>query len=254
MSITTIATHIEPGPQAASQASAVLSVAQGFGARVTALAFAAEVTTGEPPAEPAIMTEAARLNVHCETRGRASYAQGIGQELAAQGRVSDLVVLPVSGLPSPAERMLLDAAIFDSGRPVLVLPPGTSAAQPQRVAIAWDGSTAAVRAAHNAMPFLAQAQSVLVLFVTDDKEPRQADSGEAFTALLLRHSLRASYLPVQRAGRTVLEALCDTARQNGASLLTMGCLRHSPLREVVFGSATTDLLHGDATMAVLASA
>lgn len=254
VSVTTIATHIEPGPQAATRAAAVLSVAQGFGARVIALAFATEVSLDEPPVEPVIMQEAARLHVHCETRGRGSYARGIGTELAAQARLSDLVVLPVSGHPSPAERMLLDAAIFDTGRAVLMLPPGSSGAPPQRVAIAWDGSPASVRAAHNAMPFLQQAEAVEVLFATDDSKPREADSGAAFATLLLRHGLRAGYSPIQRGGRTVLEALCDAARQNGAGLLVMGCVRHSPLHDVVFGSATIDLLHGQAGLPVLASA
>ena len=253
MTVTSIATHIEPGPQASQQAAAVLTMAKGFGAHVAALAFPAEVTTGESSAEAAIRMEAARLNVPCDIRGRTSFAQGIGPELAAQGRVSDLIALPVATPPSAAERLMLDAAIFDSGRPVLVLPVDASTAEHQRVAIAWDGSPAAVRAAHHAMPFLRKAAAVFVLFATDDKAPRQTDSGEAFAALLVRHGVQASYLPIQRAGRNVLDALCDAAGRNGASLLVMGCLRHSPLRQVVFGSATTDLLHGEARMAVLAS-
>lgn len=254
MPITTIATHIEPGAQAAAQAARVMAVAQAFGARITVLSFAAEIDDTAAPADAAIMAEAARLHVACECRGRTSFAQGVGSEFAAQARISDLAVLPVSGRPGTGERLLLDGGIFDSGRPLLVLPPQAAPMPAQRVAIAWDGGAAAVRAAHHAMPFLRKAESISVIFVTDDKAPREGASGEAFTALLLRHGLRATYMPVQRAGRSVLEALCDTARLNGAQLLTMGCVRHSPLREVVFGSATTDLMHGDAAMAVLASA
>ncbi|MCX7932669.1 MAG: hypothetical protein N2588_09015 [Rhodovarius sp.] len=254
MRITTIATHIEPGARSAEQAAAVMALAESFGARVTALTFPTEVMSEETPPDSsaAVLAEAAKRGVTVDLRGRSSFAQGIGAELADHGRVSDLVMHVLSGRPSQAERLMLGAAVFDTGRPVLVLPPGAALPlRPARAVVAWDGEASAVRAAHNAMPFLARAEEVIVAFVSDDKELRSGDSGAAMAALLARHGLRTTYQQLARSGRGVLSALCELA---AGGVLTMGCVRHSPIRDLVFGSATTDLFHGEATVAVLASA
>ncbi len=90
--------------------------------------------------------------------------------------------------------------------------------------------------------------------MTDDKELRPGQSGVEVAHLLARHNAKASFKPVLMQGRSVLDALIQAAADSQASLLVMGCNGHSPLYDMVFGSATTDLLRGRATMAVLASA
>jgi nucleotide-binding universal stress UspA family protein len=253
MRITTIAVHIEPGAGATAEAAAAMAVAHAFEARVTALTFATEVMADGPPADSAdtAMAAAAGAGVACDIRGRASYATSVSSELAAAGRTADLIIQPMAARPTQAQRLLLGAALFETGRPVLTLPPGMPAMPPRRVVLGWDGEAHAVRAAHNAMPFMALAEEVIVAFVTDDKAERPDDSGAAMAALLQRHGIKAQYRPVQRAGRGVLDALVAEA---AGGMLAVGCVRHAPIRDLVFGSVTTDLFHGAAPMPVLATA
>ncbi len=253
MRITTIAVHIEPGAAAPGEAAAAMAVAQAFEARVMALTFATEVMADGPPADSAdiVMAAAAGASVTCDLRGRASYASGAGSELAAAGRAADLIVQPLAARPTQAQRLLLGSAVFATGRPVLMLPPGAAPMPPRRVVLGWDGEAHAVRAAHNAMPFMARAEEVVVAFVTDDEAERPEDSGAALAVLLQRHGIKARYRAVRRAGRGVLEAL---VAETADGMLAVGCVRHAPIRDLVFGSVTTDLFHGAAPVPVLATA
>jgi nucleotide-binding universal stress UspA family protein len=113
---------------------------------------------------------------------------------------------------------------------------------PARVVVAWDATPAAVRAVHGALPFIRTAGETLVVSVTDDKELRPGQSGIELAHLLARHGARAGFAAVQKAGRAVLDVLAGTAGEVDGALLVMGAVRHSPLRDMVFGSATSDLL------------
>ena len=59
----------------------------------------------------------------------------------------------------------LEAALFESGRPILIAPPDPPRSARRHVVIAWNGSTETARAIAFAMPFLHQAQRVVVLIV-----------------------------------------------------------------------------------------
>ena len=58
------------------------------------------------------------------------------------------------------EALIIEQALFDSGRPVLVVPYIQSAPfKADRVMLCWDGSRPAARAAADAMPFLSRAKA-----------------------------------------------------------------------------------------------
>ena len=267
MTITTITAHVEPHEGAALDSALALpfALAEAHHAAVTALVFPIEMALAETfspnwdlaareaSAVAHVRSEAERRGVACEIRPRSSFAYGAGEVVADQFRVSDLGVLFVQCVPSLGQRMLLNAALFDSGRPVLLAPDNTApTASPTRIVIAWDGTPAAVRAVHGALPFLRVAAETHVVTVTDDKEMRPGQSGIELTRLLARHGARASFAAVPRGARSVLAAL---AEEGGASAwLAMGVTRHSPLRNMVFGSATQDLLEAGPPVPVLAAA
>ncbi|PWS35708.1 hypothetical protein DFH01_19160 [Falsiroseomonas bella] len=267
MSITTITTHVEPAGGAAPEAAfaAPLALAEAHGARLTALVFPAETAQAEatlPSWDLARMEEdaASRLReaaekrgVACEIRTRSSFAYGVGEVMADHMRVSDIGLLTIQGSPGAGQRMLIGAALFDSGRPLLLVPAGAASFPPSRVVVAWDATPAAVRAVHGALPLIRAAAETLVVTVTDDKELRAGQSGIELTHLLARHGARASFRSVKRAGG-VLETLAGVAREVPGGLLAMGALRHSPLHNMVFGSATTDLMQSGPAVATLLSA
>jgi nucleotide-binding universal stress UspA family protein len=171
--------------------------------------------------------------------------KGTEQEIARQGRYADLVVI---GRPAESDDNLttvllsgtLEAALFQTPRPVIVAPPGlksVSLAAGTPVAIAWNGSLEADRAIAAAMPFLQDASRVTVIVGAEDRGRRDADPG-ALREYLSRHGIdamvRTSKVAAADAGRYIL----DEAKSAGAGLLVMGAYTHSRLREFVLGGVT----------------
>lgn len=269
MSFKSILTHLEPtivGDEP-HPLPRVLSIAQAFDAHLTALVFETEVLelAAAPQGPEAEQREAAlmhriealaaRHGVGCDVRGRSSFAHGVPEVLSDHARLSDLCIIGQPAAPGMAWRMMASGAIFNSGRPVLLLPEGLAGeALPRRILVAWDASPASVRAMHNALPLLIRADEIFVVSVTDDKEIRSGQSGIEAARMLARHGARATFQPIRRGHRSVLEALNAAGVDAAADLLVMGCIGHSPWHQMVFGSATQDLLRGQARSAVLATA
>lgn len=241
MTLTTLVTHVEPGKPAALDAALAMpfALAEAWSAHLSTLVFTTDTLTTADEARAAThLREAAeRGGVSCEVRSRSSFAHGFGEVLVDHLRTADLGILPLRGDEGMGPRMMLGAAIFDSGRPVLLVPQdGTPGAEFGRVLVAWDASAAAVRAIHGALPFIRRASETLVVTVTEEKDLRPDQSGVELTRLLARHGARARFVAVPRDGGSVSEALGAAARGAEAELLVMGAQRHSPLHDMVFGS------------------
>ena len=150
------------------------------------------------------------------------------------GRVSDLLVMarpqgPLAG----SQRLVLEAALIDTGRPLLIVPP-KAAKIGGHVAIAWNGSTQAARAVALAMDFIAGAQSVTVLTAKEGGADYRPDEVREYLGW---HGIKANV--VQVAGKDdPAKALLSAAGKAGADLLVMGAYGHSRMREMVFGGVT----------------
>lgn len=274
MAITTVALHVEPGAPGTVDACLTLplAIAEAHAAHVTALVFVASAFRDASGADMTPLTEqdlSARENavaVHVqkvlearglrfEVRGRSSFAYGVGEVLADQMRVNDLGIVSFGPGADVGKRFVVSAGIFSSGRPLLLVPPGhITASHPSRVVLAWDASPASVRAVHGALPFLKRAEAVTVVSVTDDKEFRPGQSGVELAHLLARHGAQAAFRPVQRGRGGVGAAIVDVAREVLADMMVMGAVRHAPLHNLVFGSATMDLLDRGPTLPTLLAA
>jgi len=269
MTLTTLITHIAAGdPQALDAGLATpFALAEAFSAHLTALVFPIETetaATATPGLNPASAEERAavhlravaeRRGISCEIRSRSSFAYGVGEVFGDHLRVSDLGVFTLDAVRGVGQRVLLSAAIFDSGRPVLMVPQNTPLrAPPSRIVIAWDATPGAVRAVHGALPFIRRAAETLVVTVTDDKDLRTGQSGIELTHLLARHGATARFSAVRRDGGSVLEKILAAAQEAQADLLVMGAVRHSPLRNMTLGSATQDLLDRGVRLATLVAA
>ncbi len=258
MLITTIATHVQPGTpsEVERRLAPALTVAEAFGAYLATLVFAIDGSDAPEAAAAAQAGElAARHGVRSEVRPRTSFAYGAGEVFADQARVSDIAVVSLDltlGLPG---RLLLSAVAFASGRPVLMVPEATGLPRmPKRVLVGWDASPAAARAVAGALPFICRAEETIVATVTDDTALRAGQSGIELTHLLARHGAHASFTAVRGDGRGALAALTECARQNTADLLVIGIVRHSPVHDMVFGSATAELFQGAAGLPILFAA
>lgn len=88
--------------------------------------------------------------------------------VGSYGRAFDIIVL---GRPSDQANHprlpTIEAALFESGRPVLLVPPTSPATLGTTVAIAWNRSTETARTVALAMPLLAKAQRIVVIDFED---------------------------------------------------------------------------------------
>jgi len=163
---------------------------------------------------------------------------------ATRARAFDLAVVPQPEGEGVWEQELIEAVLFDSGRPALVVPYiHRGEAQIERVLVAWDGSKEAARAVHDALPLLRWAKAVEVLTIHTEK--RRADAlipGADLATHLARHGLRVSAKDLDGVGISVTEALLSHAADTAVDLVVMGGYAHSRLRRLVFGSATSGIL------------
>jgi nucleotide-binding universal stress UspA family protein len=269
MTFTSILTHLDPAKATEAEAATItqLALAEAFSAHVTALIFPmdsalpaptpADDATGllEDRAAEAFVAAAQRRGVAHQTRKRTSFAYGNGEAFADHLRVSDLAVLTGLGAPGIAAQILQQAAIFDTGRPVLLVPQTRPlSGLPHRILVAWDASPAAVRAIHGALPLIRGAAETIIAHVTDDKELRPGQSGVELAHLLARHGAKARFMALQRGSGDVLERLLLAAADTESDMLVMGAVRHSPLRNLVLGSVTADVLSGVPRLPVLLAA
>jgi len=112
----------------------------------------------------------------------------------------------------------------------------------QRILIAWDGSSRASRAVHDALPFLRAAQAVKVVVVTGEKELPASADGSDIAPHLARHGVPVEVTSAAARDGDVAQALRGEAEREGADMIVMGGYVHSRLRELVFGGVTQSLL------------
>ena len=171
---------------------------------------------------------------------RVETATGQGA-IGSYGRVFDLIVVgrPLADQVTPS-MAALEAALFESGRPLLVAPPAPPARLGERVVVAWNGSTETARTVAFAMPFLTAAASVVVLQVEDGMVP--GPEAEALAASLRRHDIAVEVRHARRGGRGTGEAILAETAALGGDLLIKGAYTQSRFRQMIFGGATSHIL------------
>lgn len=164
------------------------------------------------------------------------------ESFLAQARVHDLTVLNAEALTVKAERGIIEALLFQSGRPMLVVPPGVEAFRSKRILIAWDASAQAARAVNDAMGLLQSAEAVEVVAVGTEKQLAHMVPGAELAPHLARHGVNVSVknLTVEPSG--IAGTLRDQCMLFEADLLVMGAFHHSLVREWVLGGVTQSLL------------
>lgn len=136
--------------------------------------------------------------------------------------------------------------LLESGRPIVVVPEGTTAHLPPRHAIvAWSDTAEAARAVHDALPLLEAAESVDVVVVdapANDAE-RTARSVESLMRHLQSHRVVARLIACSSRGTAISHVLLDQASRRRAQLIVAGGYGHGRLREWALGGTTRELFH-----------
>jgi len=159
-----------------------------------------------------------------------------------QGRLADIIVVPQPDVDRNLGSNTLKAALFHSGRPVLMVP-NDGPMQPARqlgknVTIAWNGSLEASRAVTMTLPLLQQTNSVTIL--STGAEPNAA-SARDLKSYLQSHRVEAK---IERFEKTkiVAEKLLSLSAELRADMLIMGAYGDSHERETVFGGNTQHIV------------
>ena len=227
-------------------AAAALALAARHRASATALLFDYNVHGQHYPAADAAETTlretASTAGVELQTVTTHSHAQGIHEVVADYARLHDLVISGTDDRGILPERQVSEYLLFESGRPVLLVPAGQRRFEFARAALAWDGSRAAARALGDALPLLVDAETVSVLHLGDDKDMNGCFSPEQVEEALRARGLPARFHRAERGNRTIATALAEEAKGLGAGLLVMGAYTRSRLTERLLGGATRGTL------------
>jgi nucleotide-binding universal stress UspA family protein len=269
MAFNDVLVHLDGTPQAAGRLAVAAGLARRHQAHLTGLFVvdvspplmgAADAGSGAVIAElidtmraEALQVAGAVEAVFRETLRREGIAgewrapEGSTAELVSlHARYADLVVVGQADAEGASTGAgILAATIFDSGRPVLVIPhAGTFAGVGDRVLVGWNAGREATRAVHDALPLLVKAASVTIIAVN----PRVGldAHGEQPGADIARHLARHG-VPVQVEHTTAPEIgaadmLLNRASELSADLLVVGAYGHSRLREFLLGGVTRSLL------------
>ena len=161
--------------------------------------------------------------------------------VGSRGRVFDLILVgrPVKGKALPA-MSTVEAALFDSGRPILIAPPNAPEKLGEMVVITWNGSSETARTIAMGMPFLVKATQIVVLTIEQETYP--GPSGEELAAQLREHGLKVEAITANGGGRSGGEAMLQQAAELGADLMFKGAYTQSRLRQMVFGGATSHII------------
>jgi nucleotide-binding universal stress UspA family protein len=262
-----------PTPTATDSIEKVATLAAGLGAHISGLIFEPDIQLpvglyAHPPSLGGILAAERRKSAAiahdlvatfddaCARRnamGRDGMCERVVEKciwskmvdvLIDHARLRDLSIFPFN--PDELDRRsFLEALIFESGRPVLVLPEGTARQLPtsfDTVAVAWDHSRPATRAVADALPVLQKAKRVYVITVVDEKRLARPDSGVELCKHLARHGVEVTFDKVTTKGRAIGDVLETHAAERRVDLLVMGAFGHSRLREFVLGGATKGVL------------
>jgi nucleotide-binding universal stress UspA family protein len=152
------------------------------------------------------------------------------------GRLADLIAVPKPDRDRNVGSNSLKAALFRTGRPVLMCPDTDKVAADlgAHLAIGWNGSMEASRAVALALPLIGGASAVTILS-GGKGEPHGATSEELVNYLALRGvTAKIHTFDSRNPG----QALLSETHAAGASMLIMGAYGESHERETLFGGNT----------------
>jgi nucleotide-binding universal stress UspA family protein len=163
------------------------------------------------------------------------------------GRIARRFDVAVVGQARPkegaSEELLIEGALFESGRPVVVVPHvQTRAVTLERVLVCWDGSRPATRAIADALPFLRRAKAIDIVAVSGERGKGSELVGTNMARHLARHGLEVALKRVSAGDVDVPSAIRAHAAATGADFMVMGGYGHSRLREFILGGVTRTIL------------
>lgn len=163
------------------------------------------------------------------------------------GREADLIILahdePGSKWAKQETPFIADI-LMGAGRPVLVIPPTTNKTfKANKIAIGWNASREASRAAFDSLPLLVKASDVILAWINPEKKPDKAGMlpGAQLASALARHKVPITTKGISNRSRTG-KAIINMVEEHDIDLLVLGAYGHSRLQEQILGGVTEHVL------------
>lgn len=239
------AIFVTPDPQTVLTAIPAVSLAAGVNyhtirADCDAAAAKAEATFTKWRTEEELASDMVDLSLRTPYAGWSRRTGDIAPTIVRCARLSDLIILNLPEPSHPATGKAVDAAVFESGRPTLLVPPTDLPSNLlKHVVIAWNGSLEATRAIAGAMTLLHEAEKVSIFTTLSEDEL----SGDLDLAEHLSwHGINPRYFRPKPEESSVGKALMRVATDIGATMLVMGAYTHSRIQEMLLGGVTRHVL------------
>jgi nucleotide-binding universal stress UspA family protein len=141
-------------------------------------------------------------------------------------------------------RRLAEELLFDSGRPVLVLPLSRPfAPRWDKIAVAWDHSEPASRVLSGALPVLKLAREACVISVLGARKLAREETAQEAAAYLRSHGVATTVEALESEDRARGRFIMEAAIARGASLLIMGAYSTPRASEYILGGVTLSVLN-----------
>jgi nucleotide-binding universal stress UspA family protein len=192
---------------------------------------------------------AKRQGLSAEHRLLEASVGGAANLFGAIARRFDLAVVGQTD-PGPSrpgrmapDDLMIEAALFESGRPVVIVPYiQKGGLKLDRVLASWDASRSAARAIADAMPFLRRSKAVEIVMVCGGRAKTEEFPGTDIAEHLARHDLAVEVKHLVAEDADVTNTILSYAADCAADFIVMGGYGHSRLREFILGGATRGML------------
>jgi nucleotide-binding universal stress UspA family protein len=179
--------------------------------------------------------------------GEIEIVQGAYTSVASRvvqlARLADVAILEPNNETFSLQEGLIEEVLFDSGRPVILVPKKwAGSAAPERIIVAWDGGAKSARAIGDALPFLSLAKEVEVVSVSGDINPAKRLDGAEIGPHLARHCRSVKITQLASTDGDIAATLGRHARLIDADLLVMGAYGHAKVIEVILGRVTRSMI------------
>lgn len=169
-------------------------------------------------------------------------AAKVARVIGRHARYADATIIGSSLLRNDLlKTTVIDGALFESGRPILIVPPHHKPTlRPKRVLLAWDSGVECTRAAREALDVMASAEEVHVTLVDPDTSSivNGPEPGADIAAYLAHHGITVDVDRLPSGGTSIADVLKQHATDISAELIVMGGYGHSRTREWIFGGVT----------------
>jgi nucleotide-binding universal stress UspA family protein len=200
-------------------------------------------------------TAAKTAGVSAETRTLDASIAGAADLFGRIARRFDIAVVGQAQREQGAsEELLIEGALFGSGRPVVVVPyVHKEPVKLDRILVCWDGSRPAARAIADALPFLKRAKTIEIVVVIGERDKSGEITGANMRRHLARHGINVEIKHITAGGGVdVPNAILSHAADSSSEFMVLGGYGHSRLREFILGGVTRSIL-GSMTVPVLMS-